>query len=1108
MGIWKDGSNRTSKSLPALLLAVPLLLSAGPLSAQGTVTGTILGTVRDETGAIIPRAQITVINIATGLRRDAVTGDTGDYVVPFLPVGEYMVVAEMTGFRKEVRRGITLQIDQRVRVDFVLKVGEVVEEINVYEQASLLKTDSSDIGELVEHKRVVELPLNGRQFIQLALLTAGATPMPEGIFSGPFAIAGGSPNVNGNRADANNYLLDGVSINDTTFHHLSVSPSVDAVQEFKVQSSLYSAEFGSSGGAQVNVAIKSGTNEFHGTLWEFLRNDVLDARNFFDAEQPPPFRQNQFGFTSGGPLARDRSFFFASYEGLRIRKGITIPSVVPSEDMRRGDFRSLAPIFDPLTFDPRTGSIQQFPNNVIPPERISPVARALLERVPLPNRPAAVRNFVGFGKRRNNSDQFNIRIDQNFSSNDTFAARFTFSNILNTEPIPGAASFQTGSAPLRPPGFGHTTKLRNRNLALQHTHIFRPNLLNQFRFGYNYTRSRQLPENPVDFIGANGILGTNRGDIGLGVPVFSIVGFSLLGDNGFDLNWRNHTFSYIDDLSYSRGTHSIKAGISIDRIQANPQFLLIPRGQFNFRNQFTANPRDPLRTGHAFADFLLGLPFTALAGVGDTQAYYRGTRWAFYVQDDWKARPNLTFNIGVRYELATPLVEKFDRLSNLDIETGNFVLSSRNSKTNPAARTGDFRTLTFVTSEQARFPRALIDGDFNNWAPRFGLAYSFGDRKTVIRAGFGIFYSRGGFSPISIVGGLTFNPPFFGSRFFSNTSLTNLVEVRSALVAPGITLPAPQVRVRDKALGYTQQWSLNIQREITSSLLIEAIYLGSRGNKLDEVVQMNQAVPGPGPLSGRVRWPFLATTLSVGGPFGWSTYHSFTLQARQRLSRGLAFNANYTISKSLDTISLGLSTNANANRPQNSHDVGADYGPSVFDIRHRLVLNYSYDLPMGPGKRFANISGAAGRLLGGWQLAGIVVVQGGTPFSPLVPFDRSGTGGFQDRPDQIADPNKVDKRTPERFFNTSAFQLQPAGRFGNAGRNTIRGPGFATFDLSLIKNTSIDERHVLQFRAEFFNLFNRVNFNLPNRTFGTPDFGVVFSAKDAREIQFALKYIF
>ncbi len=1096
---------RSYAGLASVLLAG--LLLASPAFPQGTITGTILGTVTDQSGAVLPGATVKATNVTTGLVRSTTANETGNYTIPFLPVGTYNVSAEMTGFKTQTKTGLTLEIEQKAVVNFTLPVGSVSEQVTVTAETNVLRPQSADISEVIENQRVTQLPLNGRQFVQLVMLTPGTTPEPQGIFSTPFAVAGQSPNVNGNRSDGNNYLLDGISLNDLTYNHLAASPSVDAIQEVKVQSGLYTADFGSAPGAQINATLRSGTNEFHGSAWEFVRNDIFDARNFFDLKNVSPFRQNQFGGTLGGPIVKDKTFFFFNYERLSIRKAVPITSSVPTEAMRRGDFRGVANIFDATKFNPATNTSPQFDNNQIPPERFSSVAKALLPLIPLPNLSSGLgRNFAGSGKRSLGSDQVNARVDHNFGARDLLFGRFTFSDISDLEPIPLTTSFETASAPLSPPGFGQNTSVRNVNVASQYTHIFSPRLTNEVRLGYNYTGTRQFQENTTDFSSQVGIQGNDSRFLSNGIPVFNITGFSSIGGTTFDLNWRNHTYTVIDDLVFIRGKHTLKAGFSFDRLQPNTQFLLSPRGSFTFRALFfTRDPQNPGTTGNAFADFLLGLPNLAAVGVGDTLVHLRAIRTGSYFQDDWKVTSNLTLNLGIRYELATPFHEKRNRWANLDIRTGNFVLASDDAKINPLAQISSFPTLTFVTDQQAGFPNALVDTDSNNFAPRIGLAWTpFGDKKTVIRSGYGIYYTQ-----VNASDGLSFNPPFFGNKQFNNTSLSNLIQVQDALVSRTAVTPNAQAIAKDRIFGYVQQWSFNIQRELRENWLVEGIYLGSKGTKLGASVQPNQAFPGTTPIAQRLIYPQLAPTVAFSVPWSSSSYNSLTLRAEKRYSRGLVLSMNYTWAHSLDNASSTNSTAANNNKPQNSRDLRSEWASSIFDARHRFVFNSWYELPFGPGKALASgVTGAAKHLVEGWSVAGIITVQSRLPFSPLVPFDRSGAGTNQDRPDVVGDPNRIDRRTPDRFFNTDAFVLQPAGRFGNAGRNIIRGPNFRDVDFSVLKLTKIAESKQLEFRVESFNLLNQANFKQPNKTFGTADFGRVFSAQDAREIQFGLKFIF
>lgn len=1087
-----------------LTLVAVLLFPLSAAVGQGTITGTILGTVKDASGAVVPGAAITATNQATGFSRSTQSSTTGTYTIPFLPVGTYQVKAEMSGFKTQTFTDLKLDIEQKAVINFSLGVGGRAEEMTVTGEASLVKSESMEVGEVFENERVTELPLNGRRFVQLILLTPGASPEPQGIFSQPFAVAGQSPQVNGNRSDTNNYLLDGTSLNDVTYNHIAASPSVDAIQEFKVLSGLYSSEFGSAPGAQVNVTIKSGTNDFRGAAWEFLRNEVLDAKNFFDVERQP-FRQNQFGGILGGPIVKNKTFFFGNYEGLRVRKAITITSALPSDALRMGDFTGLPTIFDPLTFDPNTNTSQPFPNNQIPANRISSVSLALLDLIPPATSPGLGRNFVGSSKRIQNSDQVNARIDHTFGANDSIFERFTFSDIDNLEPIPGAASFETASAPISPPGFGQLTRVKDINNVVQYVHTFGPALINQFRFGYNYTRTRQNQENTDDFGGANGIQGTDNRVLSPGVPTFIISGFSTLGGTTFDLNWRNQTFSFIDDLSYHRGNHTLKFGFVGERVQANTEFLLAPRGQFNFLGTFTRSPQSPTTTGHPFADFLLGYPSVAAAATGSSLVHLRSYRIAAYVQDDWKVTPKLTLNLGVRYELFPPWGERDAKYANVDLDRELVVLATKDGQIHPGAMTGAFPQFTFVTAQEAGFPSRLVETDYSDFAPRIGFAYSPLDSgRFVIRAGYGIYYSRQTAS-----NGLSFNPPFIGNKSFNNINLANPIPVETALINTSAVAPNFQYITKENPTGYVQSWSLNLQYELSRDFIAEAIYFGSKGTKLTASIFPNQATPGTTPIATRTPHPAFANSISLSGPFSWSSYNALTLRLQKRAGHGLTMAANYTYSKSLDTKSSGNSTAAESNKPQDSRNIAAEWAPSVFDITHRGTVSLVYELPFGRGKSYANqATGIAGHLVSGWSTTAVIILQGGTPFAPILAIDRSGAGVRQDRPDLVGDPNAVSDQSVDRWFNTDAFVLQPAGQFGNAGRNIIRGDGYQNVDFSVLKSTSLTERQRLEFRAEFFNLFNHPSFKLPNRVFGSADFGQIFSATDSREIQFGLKYIF
>ena len=1071
-----------------LLLVGLICVTSFTLKAQVT-TGTFLGTVYDATNAAVPGASITATNLQTGVSRSVVSAVTGEYLINLLPVGNYSLRVEHAGFKTEQRSSVEIQINSRVRLDFVLQVGSVSEEIKVAGSTPLLDTDTAESGEVIENQRVTQLPLNGRQFIQLALLTPGVVPEVKGTLSSPLALSGESANANGTRYEDNVFLLDGVSIRDEIYERLTVSPSIDAIQEFKVHTSNYSAEFGGHGGAQINVSTRSGTNTFHGTVYEFLRNDVLDAKNFFDGSIKPPFRQNQFGASLGGPIKRNKTFFFGNYEGSRIFKGVTLGAALPTAEMRAGNFAGMGPIINPATQQP-------FENDQIPDSMIAPFAKAMLANVPLPTTAGLGRNFTGFGDRDVSMNQFTTRLDHTFNNNDLIFGRFIYSNVDDLEPYPATVDLSSGS-PLPPPGFGQLTSQRSRNVALQYTHVFNPTFLNQLRFGYNYLDAGQKSANSnVDFVSQFGFQGTNPPPLGAGYPSMVIPGFSTLGDATTKLFTRNNLYSLMDDVVRNLGKHSLKFGGGYSKSLVRTEFVFNTAGQYKFLGVpgvFTGNP---------FADFLLGYPSVATALTGNPTLHGTGYRVGAYLQDDWRVSNRLTLNLGIRYDTTSRFREKDGKMANFAPEIGGFVLPGTPGHINPAADFARFPGVPFATSSELHYPDQLTNNDYNNLAPRIGFAYSATD-SLVVRGGFGIFYNTG------LLGGrfgiMGFNPPFTGLSLFLNFDPTNPISAPVSLGNPATSVILGQGPTKNFPDAYLQEWNFSVEKQIGSSFMIESEYVGSRGIHLDGTTLPNQPVPG-----GTPRWPILGVDLEIAAPAFDSWYHALNLHAEKRYSHGLVLSGNYTFSKSLDTGGGSLSnfSDQHSGAPQNSADIAAEKGRSAFDTRHRVVLNAIYELPFGRGKAFGSTAGGVvEKLIGGWQVNTILVAQAGRPETPLLTNDQSETQAFSDRPNQISDPDAGPK-TPNEWFNVNAFELQPLGQFGDARRGAITGPRYAALDLGLVKFTPITERVNLEFRFETFNLLNHPNFDLANREFGTPTFGQIFSANDARELQFALKLHF
>jgi hypothetical protein len=1002
----------SSTFLVTILLAV--------ISHAQVTTGSFLGFVTDPGGAAIPGAKVTAENEATGFKRTAVTNGSGEYVLGLLPVGRYTLTFEAPNFRRRAVKEVVLELDQKAKIDARLEIGQITEVVTSDERGSapLARTETAESGEVIENKRIVDLPLNGRLFLQLAQLTPGVTTNPRGGFGEQLAgIFGPRITVMGARESDNYFTLDGVGITDRFYGTLSAPLSVDAVQEFKVQSNLYSAESGTFGGAQINIAVKSGTNDLHGSVYEFIRNDP-------------------------------------------------------------------------------------FANNVIPDDRISPVARGLLQFVPQANLPGANNNLVGSPQEINDGDQFTIRTDYRRGDNDTLFARYTFFNVSAYQPY-GFVQFAT--SPISLPGFGNFLKQRTHNVAITESHIFSPTLIGEFKAGFNRTAGGQFQQNSnVDFANQFNIAGISRDPFDRGIPRIIVAPFNSFGDVTTPLSRRDNDFQFNYNVSWFLGKHTLNFGAMYKRIQFNPVVPSSKRGQFTFTGNYT---------GNAFADFLLGLPLNARGGSGSSQVYLRGNEYQGFVQDDWKVSQRLTVNLGVRYEYSSPFSEKFNRWSTLDIQNRQVIVASEDGQFPrelfiPGIEQ-QLAPLPIVTSEAAGLDRSLVNKDLNNVAPRVGFAFDvFGNQKTVIRAGYGIFYSSAPYNSFTLQ---SLAAPFF-KGVNANNSLTNPAPITTILSNPLLGTPGWASYDINFVTPYYQQYNFGIQQLITRDLLVEAQYLGSMGTNLHTNIFYN--VPNPSPtttpsVAARSPFPNLGNN-SLQASAGKSNYHAGVLRAEKRLSFGLAVNGSYTFSKSIDTDSLanqGVSTNLDQSNIKN-----LERALSTFDIRHRLTVSFTYDLPFKFGNKYLNAT------LSGWQAGGIITEQSGQPFTVNITGDRANNGLLNQRPNLVGDPNlPSDQRTVERWFNTAAFVVQPVGTLGTAGRDILEGPGTNIVDFSLLKNIPFSERYRLQFRTEFFNLFNHANFDFPERFCGgavaggactAPQFGRIGAARDPRILQFGLKFLY
>jgi hypothetical protein len=1059
-----------------LALAALLALLLQPLASAQTHRASVRGRVVDPAGAVIVNAAVKATNKETNEVRTATSGGEGEFAITSLAPGTYTVEISAASFNT-FSREITLQVNQEIRLDAALPIPSV----NAGDDFStpsvpMLKQDSPALGAVIAEQEIRQLPLDGRNFLELALLVPGAAPAASGSAGsvrGDFAF-----NVNGAREDANNFLLDGVYNVDPKLNTFSVKPPVDGVQEFEVLTSTYDAAFGRNAGAQVNVVTKSGTNELHGTAYEFHRNAALDARNFFvPADQPDPkYIRNQFGFSLGGPLRKDRTFLFGDYEGTRAREGVTQVTNVPTLQERNGDFsQSLLPCpVDPL-------SRQPLPGCRVPAAFQNPIGRAIANLYPLPNRNDPRANFASSPTGRDRNDLFDVRLDH-FLTEDQDArltVRYSFGDRDLFEPF-------TGPTFALVPGFGDVVPRRSQNLMISETQVVSPALVNEARLAFNRVASAVTQEGGGTSLNRQvGLpeLSSNPRDFGL--SFITVTGFSPLGDE-FNNPQRSavNTFQLLDNVSYVRGAHSFKFGADFRAAQQNAFRDVQSRGFITFSSQFPF-------TGNALADLLLGLPALSGGARVDNAQHLRTQSYNFYVNDSWRATPRLTLSAGLRYELNTPPVDAEDRANVYDPATRALVRVGTNN-----------------------VPRGGFEADKNNFAPRVGLAWTL-DRAqaTVLRAGYGVYYDQSALAPGEA---LYFNAPFFDlSLFFP---LPGLPLTLADPFPRGFPFPLPKSALavqRDLRTPYVQHWNVNVQRQLGRRRVAEIGYVGSKGAKLLTARDINQ--PGPSPVSPNPRPNPFFDDIDVIESRANSNYHALQARLQQRLSGGLSLLASYTFSKSIDDASNFFTSAGDPNFPQDSNNVRPERGRSNFDVRQRFSASYTYELPFGRGRRFAGDGGFASALLSGWQTNGIVTLQTGRPFTVAIlgDIDNSNTGrsnlgfGANDRPNVVGDP-RLSHPTPDRWFNTAAFALPAFGTFGNAGRNTLDGPGYQNFNASLVKNTALTESVKLQLRAEAFNLFNHPNFNLPDNFFfpGSQTFGRILSAQSPRHLQFGVKLLF
>ena len=1114
----------TARNVICALLAMYLGLGA----AAQQISGSIRGTVVDPTGATVQGASVNATQTETGLTRTSITDHSGAYVLLELPVGHYRLQVEGKGFQTYVQRGITLDVNETANIPVRLVVGAETQQVDVHADAQLIQATVTSLGKTVSEREVLDLPLNGRNFTQLGLLQPGVVPLTPGL-----AEAGGSLRdgqayaVNGQRPESNNFLIDGANNFNGVDGGFVLKPPVDAIAEFKILTHNANAEFGNALGSTTNIITRSGTNGYHGALWEFLRNDVFDATNYFGTTTEP-LKQNQWGGTFGGPIRKDKSFFFGFYEGFRNRQGETDSSTVPSAAERQGNFQEICPEGFTAGFCNNPGHQlfnvffhQPYINNQFDMSSVPAITQNLLSYFPSPNNGTNV--YTATQVVHQDSDQFGVRFDQYVGASDVLNFRYAYSDGTQFHPI------ATSGASV--PGFPVGQEQRAQNFVAQETHTFSPAMIGIFRFSYLRNKFLYGERTNHTSPGSLGFGYQPSLDVAVGPPFIQVNGYTTIGDpitgprNTFE-----NAFDYSGSLSWVHGRHELKFGGGSEHLQVNVLQGIATNGFFVFAG-FPVAP-------DAFASFLFGQPVFFLQGRGDFSRGIRGNSLNGYAQDTYKATSHLTLNIGLRYELPFPYTEIHNRQT--------LWIPGRQSTVMPNAPPG------LLYPGDAGVPAGLIPAFKKGFAPRVGLAWDpAGNSKWLVTSAYGIFYEpyytgQGGplQSPISA-------PPYLQTQQISLTPSTflNFADPYNGNPPPDGTFATPLTNLTlapNLPLPYSEDWDLNVQRSLGSDLLLEVGYVGTKGTKLPRFVEGNPAVYIPGfdssgnPIStsgnADQRRLFSGCTLAPTSPpctysstgliegIANSSYNALEASLTKRFSHGISFLASYTYSKSIDDAS-SFNMTGSAAKPvagendlaQDPFNLAAERGRSLFDARNRFVLSYQWSLPF-----WKQPHGWYQHVLASWQVNGIVTLMSGTPFTVFDSTDFSVqgsapeiTGFFSNRPNLVAGQNpNSGPHTPGAWLNRTAFQQitqdpnSPVQQFGSAGRNIAQGPGYANWDFSALKNIRVTEGKEFQFRAEFFDFLNHPNFRLPDSDISSPTFNQILAAQDPRLFQLALKFLF
>lgn len=1083
---------------------IPLLLSGLSLNAQ-VERASIIGSITDKSGAVVSGVTITVTNQDTNTSTQVVTDDSGAFSVANLIPGTYTIQASKPGFRNVVYRDYVLQVSQSARLDLQLEVGDVTQAIEVTAAAPLLQTENASVGQVISSAAVQSLPLNGRNFVQLAIIAPGVTGLdyaqPATINSGrrPDELRPGGTALaaNGARSTSNQVLVDGIDNTEMISQTFVIRPAVEGIQEFKVLTNNAGAEYGRSAGAVVVITSRSGSNMFHGSLFEFLRNDTFDARNFFARQdQPiPPFKLNQFGGSLGGPVIRNRTFFFANYEAYREVFGDSQLVTVPTPAMKNGDFRGVVPngIYDPLTTraNPAGGAAlrDRFPNDIVPASRMDPIGAALVRLWPDPQRSTLVNNYVANPIKRSSLHRADGRVDHQLTTRDTTFFRYSIDKSIITMPDTFNTDIGGNEA-----SFAGNNDVTGHNLVASWTRGFTPTTIGDFRYGYTQFNMALLPTQLTNPVWTR-IPGRNANDpFQPTAPIVGTAGYAGLGNaRSVPLIRDQKTHQIIASINSLKGTHSLKFGADL-RFRTTGETASPPGesgfGRWNFDPAYSRNPASPGGTGETIATMLLGYPVALRRDVFvNGSATLRTNELNFYFRDEWRVNSQLTVNLGLHYEINTPFVEREDQWVNFDPATARQLIAGRDG----VSRTGNINT------------------DYKSFGPRVSFAWQ-ANRRTVIRGGYGLFYEPQGNYATNIRQfrqppfGFVINQPFSGNDIPATTASQGFP---TSTTAPDLTQPPTLYALRGVTPNYRngqmQQFNLSVQRELGTDFVVTAGFIGSAGALLSWGQNINQPDPGAGAID--PRRPYYRVLPGVTG-ITWlessanSAYTSFQLSAEKRYSRGLYLLANWTWSHGLDNV--GGDGGSNGPIPQDPRNRRADWASSNSDIRHRINVAGSYQLPFARDSK-----GAVRQIFGNWEIGGVMVVQTGLPFTITVPGSPSNTGsGSRANPVPGISPD-VEDQSINMWFNPAAFSTPPAFTWGSLGRNTLRGPGIFNVDASAAKRFRLTERVGLQFRFELFNALNHPQFGLPGSTIGVGGVATITSTQRAnRQIQFALRLSF